>query len=1456
MVNSQEAEDTTSEVSEDLSEVNLKSLFSIGQYLRAHVNSTEQEQGSGSRTRRHIELSLLPSEVNVGLNKSNIVVDSMIQASVVSVEDHGLVMNLGLKDKSIRGFISSKELGNRADMPSVMKGAVYLCLVVGVDPHGNVIQLSADDAKAGNIKTAHYLANAPSIESFLPGTAVEMLISETNHTGVLGKVMGLLDVVSDLIHSGAATRGKEFEKNCRSGNRVIGRILYTLPETEGTKVGISLLNHIVSLKPVTLTSDIANVSALLERMPLSTVLEDAKVIKVQPGYGLFLEIGIQGVQGFVHISKVMDGRTESLSESTGAYKVGSIHKARVIGYNSMDGLFIISLEPSVIDQRFLRLEDVKIGDIVDGTIKKLIINETGLTGLLIKIAEVLNGYVSVSHFADVPLQHPERKFKEGLSVKARVLSISIERRKVRLTLKKSIVNSDAQVWDSYENLKPGLEAPGTVVNVMSSGAIVQFYGLVRGFLPVSEMSEAYIQDPKQHFRVGQAVTVHIISVDPVEKRLLISCRDSSELESAQTAAIKEVNVAALISGTISEKTEDKFVIEVGGSRLKAFLPFEHLADGSSQKCLSLAKRIRIGQVLKELLVLNKNETKRFIHLSSKPSLVKAAKDGRLPKSLDDIKVGDEAPGYVKNITSSGVFVQYAANLTGLLFKSQLPDEAAQLPDFGLRRHQSIAPKIRSVDFMQQRFLLTLKPPPEKLKPAQADSRLALSNPVDENLTSTDDLIVGKLTKARVKSVKESQLNVELADGVQGRVDVSEVFDSWEEIKDPKHPLKAFTRKQIINVRVLGMHDTRNHRFLPITNRAKSWVFELSTKPSNLEGSDLDILTIDQVETGSTRLVYVNNVSLDSLWVNLSPNVRGRIRALDVSDDISLASELSKHFPIGSALKARVTLVDIANNRLDLSARSEGSTKTLILDDLSPGMVLPGRVTKVCEYQITVQLSETIAGPVHLIDLGDDFSKADPMSYQKNQYIHVCVKAVDIPNKKLTLSTRPSKVLSSSLPVEDIEVTSISQLKVNQILRGFIKNVADQGVFINIGSAITTFVRVSDLSDLFLKDWKSGFQVHQLVKGKIIAIDRELNHVQMSLKQSHIDKDYKPPVLFADMEVSKIVTGKIRKVEEYGVFIVVDGSANVSGLCHRTQMADSRAPDPKKLYNEGDAVQAKVLKIDQTKKQISFGLKASYFSSEQNENTVSGESDDRTAADEAHGASLANVDEHEELAESNRLNVSDTFDELQTSNSGFQRATENNQSMQSDKSSAEQNGHHKVPGLSVGGFDWTGGMAALDEQDSQSATDDEELQPKKKRRRKAEIQVDRTGDLDAQGPQSVADFERLLMGQPNSSVLWLSYMAFHLQLDEVSRARELAERALRTINMQEQTEKFNVWIALLNLENAYGTDESLDAVFKRACQHNDGQEVHERLISIYIQSGKLEVILAHSSPRVSLFVFAF
>jgi rRNA biogenesis protein RRP5 len=535
----------------------------------------------------------------------------------------------------------------------------------------------------------------------------------------------------------------------------------------------------------------------------------------------------------------------------------------------------------------------------------------------------------------------------------------------------------------------------------------------------------------------------------------------------------------------------------------------------------------------------------------------------------------------------------------------------------------------------------------------------------------------------------------------------------------------------------------------------------------------------------------------------------------------MLADIEKHFPVGSALRVHVTAVDLEKGHLDLSGK-RGSAVQLSMDHLSTGMILPGRVTKVTERQVIMQLSETIVGAVSLIDMTDDYSKANPTVYRKNEILRACIVSIDKQNNKISLSLRPSKILSSSLPVQDREISNAEQLKVNDIVRGFVRKVADNGLFVTLGHNITAYVRVSDLSDSFIKEWKEHFQEDQLVKGRIIFTDEKNNKIKMSLKESTLDPNYKTPVTLYDLKRGQIVTGKVRNVEEFGAFIVVDGSANVSGLCHRSEMAEQRVRDARKLFENGDIVKAKILKIDLEQEKISFGLKASYLDNGAGEVPSD---EDSSEDDEAGGTGglVLELDSEDDGALGG-------VDLKGVSDRGGDRSED-----------TTHMGGAKKGGLNIGGFDWSGNVQDDDEDVALlSSSDDENVARKKKRHRKPEIQIDRTGELDARGPQSVADYERLLLGDPNSSVLWLQYMAFQLELGELDKAREIAKRAIRSISIGQETEQLNVWVALLNLENTYGNDDSAEEAFKLACQYNDVQEIYERMISIFIQSGKNRV----------------
>ena len=88
-----------------------------------------------------------------------------------------------------------------------------------------------------------------------------------------------------------------------------------------------------------------------------------------------------------------------------------------------------------------------------------------------------------------------------------------------------------------------------------------------------------------------------------------------------------------------------------------------------------------------------------------------------------------------------------------------------------------------------------------------------------------------------------------------------------------------------------------------------------------------------------------------------------------------------------------------------------------------------------------------------------------------------------------------------------------------------------------------------------------------------------------------------------------------------------------------------------------------------------------------------------------------------------------------------------------------------------------------------------------------------------------------MSSPNVSYVWVRYMAWLLSQSDTEGARRLAERALRVIDPREEGEKFNVWVAYLNLEAQYGGVEAAMTLFGKALPYCDPTRLHVAMLDI-------------------------
>lgn len=107
------------------------------------------------------------------------------------------------------------------------------------------------------------------------------------------------------------------------------------------------------------------------------------------------------------------------------------------------------------------------------------------------------------------------------------------------------------------------------------------------------------------------------------------------------------------------------------------------------------------------------------------------------------------------------------------------------------------------------------------------------------------------------------------------------------------------------------------------------------------------------------------------------------------------------------------------------------------------------------------------------------------------------------------------------------------------------------------------------------------------------------------------------------------------------------------------------------------------------------------------------------------------------------------------------------------------------------------------------------------------------------PQSISDFERLILKNPNSADSWTNYSKFFLDNVETEKARIICRRALRTMNMRLESEKLKVWLFLIRIEAKYGGTEKLKETIEEASQTNDKMKLYNGCVRVLTSCNELD-----------------
>ena len=179
--------------------------------------------------------------------------------------------------------------------------------------------------------------------------------------------------------------------------------------------------------------------------------------------------------------------------------------------------------------------------------------------------------------------------------------------------------------------------------------------------------------------------------------------------------------------------------------------------------------------------------------------------------------------------------------------------------------------------------------------------------------------------------------------------------------------------------------------------------------------------------------------------------------------------------------------------------------------------------------------------------------------------------------------RNNLTLSRTDLVKKEELDYFNSINVGDVVDGKVKEVLDFGVILELGPT-TGFIHISEVSWDQVSDLIEKFGINDIVKAKIIEKDDEKRKIKLSLKQLEVD----PWIEFKNTHtVGDTVKGTVKEVLDFG--LVVEISRN-KGFVHISELAWNNAAKVLKEYKEGDAIEAKIISIDDEKKNIKLSVK--------------------------------------------------------------------------------------------------------------------------------------------------------------------------------------------------------------------------------------------------------------------------
>ena len=536
----------------------------------------------------------------------------IVSGCISSIEDHGYIIDFGVSERT--GFLLKKN----AKSLTLCIGQVLSCLILP-GPVARALPVSV----LPDVVYSSVLTSSPSLtlSSLLPGQLVSASVKQTTPTSL---VLAFLGGFEGYVHHRHLISPDSSLSDYPVNKKLKTRILWT--DTENKRMGLSLQPEIVK-----------GTGYEFSEMDIGAIFHEASIVRVEPKHGIVLKLPSSHF-AYSPLRLMYSDRVDRVEKK---HCEGSVHSVRVIQYNYIDGLVIVSLKESVLERQYFSVSDVKPGDVAEGDITK--VTERGLC---VRLGERFNGFCPFSQLSDsAHLKKLRKKLVVGVSIKCRVLKVDVEKGFVLLTRKKSLVSSSLPPLTDLAPVKPGEEYVGEIVNISDKGLTVRFYNGVTGFIPNVELSSTSSQvvfSPEKFFKVGQTLTAHVLSVDPLNNRLRLSLREQATPTGhahprVRPGEVLDCEVSGVASNGVSLLYNEELV----------FIPRNCLSDYTSHvdqllayhgKELSDKSDKGEKYVLKDVLILSEASSSSPPIGCVKRLIIDDMRKGDYPKSFDELIV--------------------------------------------------------------------------------------------------------------------------------------------------------------------------------------------------------------------------------------------------------------------------------------------------------------------------------------------------------------------------------------------------------------------------------------------------------------------------------------------------------------------------------------------------------------------------------------------------------------------------------------------------------------------------------------------------------------------------------------------------------------------------------------------------------------------------------------------------